>query len=185
MTWLMISYPEALTFNGSFLQSTHNDFRAGLTKQWESYGGHICADEQLTARVLNLIQHYVEDVASVAKQINLMIEGLKKTTITTVNQDQAYQSRAKRWVLLLLAGIGTALVLVPALKDKFCHLTTSLGFGKETQHLERLLKENHLLNEKLRSLSLATWKELHLIADSLNSTQQQLRQTSLSSNENF
>ena len=88
----MITYPEAPKFNESLSQCAHNYFRSGLTKQWESYGGHISADAQLTARVLNLAHHYVEDVASVAKQINVMVEGLKKTTITTVNQDQAYQT---------------------------------------------------------------------------------------------
>ena len=183
--WLTLPYPEALPFNESLLRSAHDDFRTGLAEQWKDYGGNICADGQLTERVLNLTQHYVEDVAEVARQINSMLKHLKETTASTVNHDQAHQSRSKRWVLPLLAGIGTALVLAPVLKDEFCHLTTSLGFCGETKHMRQLQKENRQLNEQLKSVTLATGERLHLIASSLNRTQHQLQRTTQGSNENF
>ena len=127
----------------------------------------------------------MKDVASVDKKIHLIVESLRKTTITTVNHDQAYQPRTNRRVLPLHSGLGTALVLVPALKNNFCHLTTSLGFCGEAKNLEGLQKENYLLNEKLDCRSLAAGKKLRLITDPLNCTQQQIRQTSQSSNANF
>ena len=89
--WLTLPYTEALPFNESLLSSAHDDFRTGLAEQWRDYGGIICADGQLTERVLNLTQHYVEDVAKVARKIHSMLKQLKKTMATTVNQDQAFQ----------------------------------------------------------------------------------------------
>ena len=183
--WLTLPYPETLAFNESLLRSAHDDFRTDLAEQWKDYGGNICADEQLTERVLNLTQHYVEDVAKVARQINSMAKHLKKTTATTVNQDQKHQSRSKRWVLPLLSGIGTALVLTPVLKDEFCHLATSLGFCGEKRHMQQLQKENRRLNEELKSVTLATGERLHLTASSLNRTQYQLQQTTQESNGKF
>ena len=183
--WWMLSYPEALPFNENLLRSAHDDFWIGLAEQWKDYGGNICADGQLMERVLNLTQHYVEDVAEVARQINSMVKRLKETTATTVNQDQAHQSRSKRWVLPLLRGIGTVLVLVPVLKDEFCHQITSLGFCCETKHMRQLERENRQLNEQLKSVTLATGERLHLIASSLNRTQHRLQRTTQGSNGNF
>ena len=190
-TWLTVPIPGLPAKNLTHSDLGYQEFQLNLAIKWRGYDGTICGDQETHERLLNStyvtikgVEYEVQEIEKAWRDNNHRIGTFVNGTINP------HHGRERRGAGAIFAGIAAVLlvssiVLAPVLKEGFCHYMSSFGFCGSSKDIDRLGKEFEFSDEAIRTVTLESGEKIHLLGNSLNKTQGQLRLISKDANENF
>ena len=176
ITWILIPFPILPAIKKAHLDTAFQELQFKFAERWNGYyKQRICGNKEQTQNKINVsykalkgIEFEVDDIARVLAEMKVRAENFNNCSLHT-------HSRERRWVKPLLIRVAAAIVLAPILKLEFWHYFSFFRFCGGRQAIGELGREAEFPDKTVRSITLETRERIHLLGNSYNKTQDQLK----------